>query len=145
MRVSDFDDDIAIARAAWAKLVGACPSDVATATSVSQLVGLVAASVPDGATVLTMRSEFTSVTFPFAAQQHRGVTITEAAPADLISQVRRLGYGRGGEARGHLGKPRHPHQNGTGSTSRGRWSRLIMLPRSSGGMRLCPRCCRRRS
>jgi selenocysteine lyase/cysteine desulfurase len=88
MRVSDFDDDIAIARGTWAKLVGACPSDVATGTSVSQLVGLVAASVPDGAKVLTMRNEFTSVTFPFAAQQHRGVTMTEAAPADLISRVR---------------------------------------------------------
>ncbi|MEE3067457.1 MAG: aminotransferase class V-fold PLP-dependent enzyme [Actinomycetota bacterium] len=87
-RVSDFDDDIATARGAWAKLVGACPSDVATGTSVSQLVGLVAASVPDGTKVLTVRNEFTSVTFPFAAQQHRGVTITEASPADLVSQVR---------------------------------------------------------
>jgi selenocysteine lyase/cysteine desulfurase len=71
-----------------AKPVGACPSHVATGTSVSQLVGLVAASLPDGAKVLTVRNEFTSVTFPFAAQQHRGVTITETAPADLISQVR---------------------------------------------------------
>jgi selenocysteine lyase/cysteine desulfurase len=87
-RVSDFDDDIAVARGAWAKLVGARPSHVATGTSVSQLVGLVAASVSDGAKVLTVHNEFTSVTFPFAAQQHRGVTITETAPADLISQVR---------------------------------------------------------
>lgn len=86
-RVSDFDDDIALARGAWAKLVGTCPSTVATGTSVSQLVGLVAASVPDGTKVLTVRNEFTSVTFPFAAQQHRGVTVTETASADLISRV----------------------------------------------------------
>lgn len=38
MRVGDFDDDITVARNAWARLVGACPSDVATGTSVSQLV-----------------------------------------------------------------------------------------------------------
>lgn len=88
MRVADFDDDIAIARNAFAQLVGVSPSDVATGSSVSQLVGLVAASVPDNAKILTVRNEFTSVTFPFAAQQHRGVTVTEAAPADLISQVR---------------------------------------------------------
>lgn len=88
MRVEAFDDDITAARGAWAQLVGACPSDVATGTSVSQLVGLVAASVPDGTKVLAVRNEFTSVTFPFAAQQHRGVTVTESTYAELVSQVR---------------------------------------------------------
>jgi len=56
--------------------------------SVSQLVGLVAASVPDGTRVVTVRNEFTSVTFPFAAQRHRGVMVTEAKPDELMSQVR---------------------------------------------------------
>lgn len=87
MQVGDFDDDIAVARNAWAQLVGACQSDVATGTSVSQLVGLVASSVPDGTKVLTVRNEFTSVTFPFVAQQHRGVTVTESTFPDLIPQV----------------------------------------------------------
>lgn len=88
IRVTDFDDDIAMARGAFAQLVGVSPTDVATGTSVSQLVGLVAASVPNGARILAVRDEFTSVTFPFAAQQHRGVTVTEVPPSDLISQMR---------------------------------------------------------
>lgn len=52
MQVGDFDDDIAVARNAWAQLVGVCASEVATGTSVSQMVGLVASSVPDGTKVL---------------------------------------------------------------------------------------------
>jgi selenocysteine lyase/cysteine desulfurase len=51
---------------------------------VSQLVALVAASVPDGTRVVTVGNEFTSVTFPFAAQHARGVTITEVAPDRLL-------------------------------------------------------------
>ncbi|MEE3752601.1 aminotransferase class V-fold PLP-dependent enzyme [Mycobacterium intracellulare] len=34
-----------------------------------------------------MRNEFTSVTFPFAAQHHRGVTVTESGYSDLIPRV----------------------------------------------------------
>jgi selenocysteine lyase/cysteine desulfurase len=47
-----------------------------------------AASVPDRTRVLAVHNEFTSVTFPFAAQQHRGITVTETAPANLFSQRR---------------------------------------------------------
>jgi selenocysteine lyase/cysteine desulfurase len=88
LQLADFDDDVATARAAWARLVGVAPSDVATGASVSQLIGLVAASVPDGTKVVTVRNEFTSVTFPFAAQRHRGVSVTEAEPAQLLSELR---------------------------------------------------------
>ena len=42
--------------------------------TVSSALGLVAAAVPDGARVPTRQGEFTSTTFPFAAQVHRGVT-----------------------------------------------------------------------
>jgi selenocysteine lyase/cysteine desulfurase len=87
MQVGDFDDDIALARNAWAQLIGVCPSEVATGTSVSQLVGLVASSVPDSTKVLTVCNEFTSVTFPFVAQQHRGVTVTETTYSDLVPHV----------------------------------------------------------
>lgn len=54
----------------------------------SQLVGLVAASVPDSTKVLTVHNEFTSVTFPFAAQRHRGISVTETTPVSLFSQLR---------------------------------------------------------
>lgn len=88
LQVTDFDADIVAARNAWARLVGVAASDVATGASVSQLVGLVAASVPDSTKVITVRNEFTSVTFPFAAQRHRGIRVTETTAANLYSQLR---------------------------------------------------------
>lgn len=88
LQITDFDADVVAARNAWAQLVGVASSDVATGASVSQLVGLVAASVPDNTKVLTVHNEFTSVTFPFAAQRHRGITVTETTTVGLFSQLR---------------------------------------------------------
>jgi kynureninase len=86
-RSNAFDADVAAARKAWASLIGVAPENVAIGASVSQLVGLVAASVPDGTRALAVAGEFTSVIFPFAAQAHRGVTVTEADPTELLSRV----------------------------------------------------------
>ena len=82
-----YDEQIEIARAAWARLVGVRPSDVAFGSTVSQLVGLVAASVPDGSRVLVVENELTSVTYPFVAQERRGVTVVEVPQAELVSTV----------------------------------------------------------
>jgi selenocysteine lyase/cysteine desulfurase len=82
-RAPQYDRYVAAARAGWARLVGVAPERVACGASVSQLTGLVAASVPDGTRVVTVNREFTSVTFPFAAQAGRGVTITEVPAAHL--------------------------------------------------------------
>lgn len=93
-RPPEYDRYVAAARTSWARLTGVAPEHVASGASVSQLVGLVAASVPDGTRVVTVGNEFTSVTFPFAAQEKRGVTVTEvpharlaeaAADADLVA------------------------------------------------------------
>ncbi|MFI7676619.1 aminotransferase class V-fold PLP-dependent enzyme [Actinophytocola sp. NPDC049390] len=81
-----YDRHVAAARNAWARLTGVAPEHVASGASVSQLVGLVAASVPDGTRVVTAGNEFTSVTFPFAAQHHRGVTVTEV-PHDRLADA----------------------------------------------------------
>ncbi|MBP2323890.1 selenocysteine lyase/cysteine desulfurase [Kibdelosporangium banguiense] len=86
---TDFDSDVRNARKAWGALVGVEESRVASGASVSQLMGLVAASIPDGARVLTVGGEFTSVSFPFASQAHRGVTVTEVDLAELPSHVDR--------------------------------------------------------
>jgi selenocysteine lyase/cysteine desulfurase len=86
-RPPQYDLAVAAARAAWARLVGVAPEHVASSASVSQLAGLVAASVPDGTRVLTVADEFTSVTFPFAAQEKRGVTVTEVRPDQLLDAV----------------------------------------------------------
>lgn len=79
-----YDRDVTAARASWARLAGVSPDRVASGASVSQLVGLVAASVPDGTRVLTVGNEFTSVSFPFAAQEKRGVTVTEVPHDRLV-------------------------------------------------------------
>jgi len=83
-RPADYDDPVATARAAWGSLVGVPAERVATGASVSQLVALVAASLPPGTRVLTLAGEFTSVTFPFAA---RGMPVTEVPAEDLPSRV----------------------------------------------------------
>jgi selenocysteine lyase/cysteine desulfurase len=75
--VSTFAEPVRVGRAAYAALIGVDQGQVAIGTSVSSLIGLVAASIPDGARVATVRGEYTSVTWPFAAQAQRGVTVTE--------------------------------------------------------------------
>ncbi|MBO1752182.1 aminotransferase class V-fold PLP-dependent enzyme [Actinotalea sp. BY-33] len=87
LRPAELDASVAAARQAFADLVGAPVGSVAMAGSVSTLVGLVAAAVPDGARVATLPGEFTSVTFPFAAQQTRGVSLTELPPAALVERA----------------------------------------------------------
>ncbi len=84
-KAPDYDQYVTAARSAWARLVGVPADRVASGASVSQLVGLVAASVPDGTRVAVVANEFTSVTFPFAAQAKRGVTVTEVSPAELAT------------------------------------------------------------
>lgn len=62
-------------RAAYGRLVGADATDVTLAGSVSQVVGMVAASLPIGARVLAVESDFSSVLFPFLADPRLEVTL----------------------------------------------------------------------
>ncbi|MFD9740207.1 aminotransferase class V-fold PLP-dependent enzyme [Umezawaea sp. NPDC059074] len=77
-----FDASVATAREAFGRLVGMPVEQVAIGTSVSQLVAVVAASLPRGSRVLVARGEFTSLTFPFAALGH---TVTEVELDELAS------------------------------------------------------------
>jgi selenocysteine lyase/cysteine desulfurase len=83
----DFDASVAAARAGFAALIGVDPAAVSVGASVSQLVGLVAASIPGGSRVLLARGDFTSLSFPFAAQRHRGLELTEVDLAKLPAEV----------------------------------------------------------
>src|SRR5258708_18280416 len=85
-RSNAFDADVKAARKAWASLIGVAPENVAIGASVSQLIGLVAATVRDATRVLAVAGEFTSVIFPFAAPAHRGVTVTDVAPPAAVSR-----------------------------------------------------------
>lgn len=83
MDVPSFDEHVEAGRAGYAALTGLPVDSVAMAGTVSSALGLVAAAVADGARVVTLPGEFTSTTFPFAAQAGRGVTVTEL-PADEL-------------------------------------------------------------
>ena len=73
-------------RAAYARIVGADAADVTLAGSVSQVVGMVAASLPAGARVLVAEGDFASVRWPFAADPRLSV---EVVPLErLVDAVR---------------------------------------------------------
>ena len=85
MNPASFDDYVRAGRAGYAALVGVPVDSVAMAGSVSAALSLVAAAIPDGSRVATLSGEFTSTSFPFAAQAVRGVTITELDSDELVT------------------------------------------------------------
>lgn len=76
-----------LARASFARIVGVASETVAIAPNVSSLVGLVAASIPDGSRVLAPDVEFTSLLFPFLVQEHRGVSVRLVPAGELASEI----------------------------------------------------------
>ena len=87
-RAAEFDLDVQRARTAYATLVGVDPGRVAIGSQASALVGLVAANLPPGSSVLVAEGEFTSLTFPFLAQAGRGVAVREVPLERLVDEVR---------------------------------------------------------
>jgi selenocysteine lyase/cysteine desulfurase len=75
------------ARVSFARLVGVPAETVAIGANVSGLIGLVAASVPDGTRVLAPDAEFTSLLFPFLVQAHRGVSVRLVPARDLPDAI----------------------------------------------------------
>ncbi|MEV7655526.1 aminotransferase class V-fold PLP-dependent enzyme [Streptomyces anulatus] len=79
-------DAVEAARVGFARLAGVHPDRVATGSSVTVHVGLIAASLPPGAEVLCPEGEFSSVVSPFAL---RGDLRMRYAPLDgLAAAVR---------------------------------------------------------
>ncbi|HZO65517.1 MAG TPA: aminotransferase class V-fold PLP-dependent enzyme [Kribbellaceae bacterium] len=74
------------ARASFARLVGVDAAQVFTGSTVSAAVALVAAAVPDGATVLIPDIEFTSNVFPWAVHADRGVKVV-TAPVEKFAEA----------------------------------------------------------
>lgn len=62
------DEAVTESREAFARLAGVPADRVAVGSQASYFVGLVAASLPAGATVLTADGDFTSLLFPFLAR-----------------------------------------------------------------------------
>lgn len=75
------------ARQRYADLVGVPVSQVALGSQASVLAGTVASSMPDGAEILCVTGDFTSVTYPFQVQERRGVTVRHVPLSDLADAV----------------------------------------------------------
>ncbi|WP_205857570.1 aminotransferase class V-fold PLP-dependent enzyme, partial [Phytoactinopolyspora endophytica] len=75
------------AREAFARIVGVSPSDVSVGAQVSQLLGMVASSMPDGTRVVVPEEEFTSNLFPWLVQERRGFDIRAVPTADLAHSI----------------------------------------------------------
>ncbi|RCV55906.1 aminotransferase class V-fold PLP-dependent enzyme [Marinitenerispora sediminis] len=75
------------ARAAFAELVGAVPQDIVHGSATSQILGTVAAAVPDGARVVVPEVEFTSNLYPWLAQADRGVEVVTVPLAKLPDAI----------------------------------------------------------
>jgi selenocysteine lyase/cysteine desulfurase len=81
-----WDRSVGAARATFARLVGVAEGDVAVGAQASAFGGLVAASLPAGARVLCPEGDFTSLLFPFLAQEARGVRV-DVVPLDRLAEA----------------------------------------------------------
>jgi selenocysteine lyase/cysteine desulfurase len=75
------------ARATFARLHNVAADSIAIGATVSELIGLVAASAPDGSRVLAFERDFTSLLYPWAAHAARGVTVTTAPLDELAERI----------------------------------------------------------
>jgi selenocysteine lyase/cysteine desulfurase len=82
----DYDATITRARAVFARLLHVPESWVAVGHQASPMIGLVAASLPDGAEVVVADGQFTSTLFPFLAQERRGIEV-RSVPFDRVADA----------------------------------------------------------
>ena len=78
------DESVTQARSAFASLTGTETDRISMGGSASTLLGPVAASIRPNSSVAVLPQEFTSLTFPFAAQCDRGVRVLEVPSADVL-------------------------------------------------------------
>ncbi len=78
----DYDPVIERTRGHYARLVGVSPERVATGAQTSVMTSIVAAAVPDGAEVLCVDGDFSSIVFPF--MERRGIRV-RVVPLDRLA------------------------------------------------------------
>ncbi len=74
-------------RALFGRMLGVPPEQVAVGSQTSAFVGVVAASLPAGATVLVAEEDFTSLLWPFLAQESRGLRVRVRPLAALVEAI----------------------------------------------------------
>ena len=82
-----WDLSVGESRRSFARLHGVRPDQVAVGPQVSVFAGVIAASLPAGTRVLAPRDDFTSLLFPFLAQEGRGVRVDLVALDDLPEAI----------------------------------------------------------
>lgn len=87
-RPTDMFADVEAARTSFARLLGVSPRRVAAGASVAVYTGLIAASLPEGAEVLTAEDDFTSVVNPFHMRRDLKV---RTVPLEAIAESVRPG------------------------------------------------------
>jgi selenocysteine lyase/cysteine desulfurase len=81
----DYDAIVETTRRSYARLVGVTPDRVATGSQTSVITSLVAAGVPEGAEVLSVDGDFSSIVFPLL--QRPGIRVRTVALADLAASI----------------------------------------------------------
>jgi selenocysteine lyase/cysteine desulfurase len=76
-------------RGLFARLVGAAVTDVAVGATVSELLGLVATALPDGARIVVPDGEFSSNLFPWLVRAGQGAEIVAVPPDRLAGAIDR--------------------------------------------------------
>ncbi|MEY2933542.1 MAG: hypothetical protein RL033_4291 [Pseudomonadota bacterium] len=84
LEAADFDLCVTSARQSFARLLGVSADTVAIGATVSDLVGVIASSLPVGSEVLCAEEEFTSVLFPFLARQEVGELVVRVVPLERL-------------------------------------------------------------
>ena len=76
-------------RESFARLIGVRADQVAVGATVSELIGLVAACIPDRARVVVAEGDFTSLLFPWLVHADRGVEVRSVPVGRLADAVDR--------------------------------------------------------
>ena len=84
---SPWGDQAIRARETFARMVAVPASDITTGAQVSQLIGLIAGSLPASARVVVPEEEFTSNLFPWLAQRQRGVDVRTVPLRELVDAI----------------------------------------------------------
>ena len=82
-----YDEDVRAARAAYARFVSVPSAWVSVGSQTSVIAGLVASSLPDGAEVVCVEGDFTSMLFPFLVHADRGVTVRQVGLSEVASSL----------------------------------------------------------
>jgi selenocysteine lyase/cysteine desulfurase len=83
----EYDRYVDQSRELFAGLSHTTPDRVAVGSQVSVFSDIVARSLRPGSEVLVAREDFTSVLFPFLAQESRGVVVRSVALDDLLDEI----------------------------------------------------------